>query len=154
MKLPRTVYAIRILDSTKRYIGSSCNPYKRKLQHESQLRNGVHPVEDFQEDFDNSECKEIAMELLGVINTEEELEKEYDFMRAYGTNKRGNGYNYKDFNCNSKSVSSGLEEWQERILETIADALPKMSERDKGYFLGYAEAMASQNKEEDSKADD
>lgn len=35
------------------------------------------------------------------------------------------------------------------IIETVKEALPKMSERDKGYFLGYAEALASQKKEED-----
>lgn len=47
-----------------------------------------------------------------------------------------------------------MSEREKEIIQTVADALPKMSERDKGYFLGYAEAMASQNKEEDSKADD
>lgn len=50
--------------------------------------------------------------------------------------------------------SDYMSEREKEIIQTVADALPKMSERDKGYFLGYAEAMASQNKEEDSKADD
>ena len=34
------------------------------------------------------------------------------------------------------------------IIEMVKEALPKMSERDKGYFLGYAEALASHKKEE------
>lgn len=37
-----------------------------------------------------------------------------------------------------------MSEKEKKIIETVAEALPKMSERDKGYFLGYAEAMASQ----------
>lgn len=36
-----------------------------------------------------------------------------------------------------------MSEKEKKIIETVAEALPKMSERDKGYFLGYAEAMAS-----------
>ena len=36
-----------------------------------------------------------------------------------------------------------MSDKEKEIIETIAEALPKMSERDKGYFLGYAEAMAS-----------
>lgn len=35
------------------------------------------------------------------------------------------------------------------ILESIAEALPKMSERSKGYFLGYAEATADRKSEEE-----
>lgn len=38
------------------------------------------------------------------------------------------------------------------ILESIAEALPQMSERSKGYFLGYAEATADRKKEEEAKA--
>ena len=33
-----------------------------------------------------------------------------------------------------------MSEKEKKIIETIAEALPNMSERDKGYFLGYAEA--------------
>lgn len=35
-----------------------------------------------------------------------------------------------------------MSEKEKKIIETIAEALPNMSERDKGYFLGYAEAKA------------
>lgn len=41
-----------------------------------------------------------------------------------------------------------MSEKEKDIIKTIGEALPKMSERDKGYFLGYAEALASQKKEE------
>lgn len=43
-----------------------------------------------------------------------------------------------------------MSEKEKEIIKTVADALPKMSEHDKGYFLGYAEAMASQK---DAKED-
>ena len=43
---------------------------------------------------------------------------------------------------------------EKEIIKTVADALPHMSDMDKGYFLGYAEALASQkaeSKEDESK---
>lgn len=40
-----------------------------------------------------------------------------------------------------------MSENEKRILKTFAEALPNMSERDKGYFLGYSEALASQKEE-------
>ena len=46
--------------------------------------------------------------------------------------------------------SDYMSEREKEIIQTVADALPKMSERDKGYFLGYAEAMASQKDSKDS----
>lgn len=39
-----------------------------------------------------------------------------------------------------------MSEKDKRILETIAEALPKMSEFDKGYFLGTAEAKAAEKR--------
>ena len=36
-----------------------------------------------------------------------------------------------------------MSEKEKDIIVTIVKALPNMSERDKGYFLGYAEALAS-----------
>lgn len=43
-----------------------------------------------------------------------------------------------------KEVITGMSEKEKRIIEKISEALPNMSERDKGYFLGYAEAKADQ----------
>lgn len=40
------------------------------------------------------------------------------------------------------------------ILESIAEALPQMSERSKGYFLGYAEATADRKREEQAREED
>lgn len=37
-----------------------------------------------------------------------------------------------------------MSEKEKKILETIATAVPKMSEFDKGYLLGMGEAMAKQ----------
>ena len=42
-----------------------------------------------------------------------------------------------------------MSEKEEKIIKSVAAALPNMSERQKGYFLGYAEAIAEgQEKEE------
>lgn len=43
-----------------------------------------------------------------------------------------------------------MSEKEKEIIQTVADALPNMSERDKGYFLGYAEAMASKKDAKDT----
>lgn len=40
------------------------------------------------------------------------------------------------------------------ILETIAQALPRMSEFDKGYFLGTAEAKALEKRQKEKKSYD
>lgn len=40
-----------------------------------------------------------------------------------------------------------MSEREKEILETIAKALPNMSEFDKGYFLGVAESKAAEKKE-------
>ena len=52
----------------------------------------------------------------------------------------------------SKTVMS---EKQKELFKSIVDELPGMDERGKGYFLGYAEAMAAQkeNKEKKEKLD-
>lgn len=41
-----------------------------------------------------------------------------------------------------------MSEKEQKIMETIADALPKMSDMKKGEFLGYAKAMADLKKED------
>lgn len=40
-----------------------------------------------------------------------------------------------------------MNDKDKKILETIAKALPKMSEFDKGYFLGTAEAKATEKRQ-------
>lgn len=42
-----------------------------------------------------------------------------------------------------------MSQKEKDIIKTVAEALPKMDERSKGYFLGYAEAMAAQKQERD-----
>lgn len=48
-----------------------------------------------------------------------------------------------------KNVFSGLTEAEEKILRTIAEALPQMNDFQKGYFLGSAEEML--NKRNDNR---
>ena len=42
--------------------------------------------------------------------------------------------------------SEQMGEKEKEIAEKVAEALPNMSERDKGYFLGYAEGIISRDK--------
>lgn len=48
-----------------------------------------------------------------------------------------------------------MSEKEKEIIRKVAQALPDMSEMNKGYFLGFAEAMVSQkNKEEKEEKQD
>lgn len=46
-----------------------------------------------------------------------------------------------------------MSEKEKEIVKKIKEALPNMDERSKGYFLGYAEAMASASKPERAEPD-
>ncbi|MBR1391046.1 MAG: hypothetical protein IJ567_06350 [Lachnospiraceae bacterium] len=46
-----------------------------------------------------------------------------------------------------------MSEREEEMMENIAKAFPRMSEFQKGYFLGTAEAMAERHKEERAEQD-
>ncbi|MDO4327450.1 MAG: hypothetical protein Q4E24_15745 [bacterium] len=48
-----------------------------------------------------------------------------------------------------KNIFPGLTETEEKILRTIAEALPQMNDFQKGYFLGSAEEML--NKRNDNR---
>ena len=47
-----------------------------------------------------------------------------------------------------------MSEKDKKILETIAEALPMMSEFDKGYFLGTAEAKAAEKRKREHEDSD
>lgn len=95
MKFPRNVYAI-MHNTTKRiYVGSSCRPEARYRNHLSNLRNGKHPVEDMQADYDRH-GENYTFFIVDEINSYEERKKELDWMRKLNTTSRGTGYNYKD----------------------------------------------------------
>lgn len=44
-----------------------------------------------------------------------------------------------------------MSEKQKELFKSIVDELPGMDERGKGYFLGYAEAMAAQEEKQGEK---
>lgn len=46
-----------------------------------------------------------------------------------------------------------MSEKEKKIAEKVGEALPKMSDMDKGYFLGYAEAIASLGSDEKEEED-
>ena len=95
MKFPRQIYAIQHNVTKRIYIGSSVDPRTRYLNHICLLRNGNHHIEDMQDDFDEY-GEEYSLFILETINTYEEREKEYDWMKKYESYTRGIGYNYMD----------------------------------------------------------
>lgn len=97
MKLPRTVYLIRHNKTNRIYIGSSANPHRRIQNHMYALRNGHHPVEDMQADFD-AYGEDYTVEFLEVITAYKDSMHEYSWMEKYNSHIRGSGYNYKDWN--------------------------------------------------------
>lgn len=44
-----------------------------------------------------------------------------------------------------------MSEKEKEIIRKVAHALPEMSDMDKGYFLGFAEAMASKKVSEETE---
>lgn len=44
-----------------------------------------------------------------------------------------------------------MSEKEQKIIESISDALPKMSDFDKGYFLGAAEQMVSEKEKKETQ---
>ncbi len=59
----------------------------------------------------------------------------------------------EDYNIHIDNRKRGenMSEKDKKILETIAEALPKMSDFDKGYFLGTAESKAAEKRTKKSK---
>ena len=47
-----------------------------------------------------------------------------------------------------------MSEKEKKILEAIANAVPKMSEFDKGYLLGMGEALVKQKSNEKEESDE
>lgn len=43
-----------------------------------------------------------------------------------------------------------MSEKEKKIIESISDAIPKMSDFDKGYFLGAAEQMVSEKEKKET----
>lgn len=75
----------------------------------SALKNGKHPVEDMQADFDEL-GEHYDFSIIGQIKDESEAHKEYDCMLERNSNIRGRGYNYKDKKCPKKSTEVQLLE--------------------------------------------
>lgn len=44
-----------------------------------------------------------------------------------------------------------MSEKEKQVVEKLKEAIPKMSDFDKGYILGKVEGMAEQNKEKEEK---
>lgn len=105
--MSRSVYKITHEVTGRVYIGSSNDPQRRYQAHLSALRNGKHPVEDMQMDFDEFGGS-FNFEVIDTISDESENHKEYDHMVACRSNVRGKGYNYKDKNCKTEDPENKL----------------------------------------------
>lgn len=110
----RSVYKITHEVTGRVYIGSSNDPKRRYQAHLCALRNGKHPVEDMQMDFDEFGGA-FSFEVIDTISDESENHKEYNHMVACRSNVRGVGYNYKDKNCKTEDPAN-------RLLQMIANA--------------------------------
>ena len=55
-----------------------------------------------------------------------------------------------DYKVNRKEVKF-MSEKEKQVVEKLKEAIPKMSEFDKGYILGKVESMAEQKKDEKPK---
>lgn len=106
---PRSIYQITHIPTGRIYVGSSHTPESRLKAHMSALKNGKHPVEDMQADFDEL-GEHYDFSIIGQIKDESEAHKEYDCMLERNSNIRGRGYNYKDKKCPKKSTEVQLLE--------------------------------------------
>ena len=90
-----TIYAIQNTVNKKIYVGKTENPASRIEHHLSLLKNGKHPVEDMQEDYNKfGDVFDIFILESNVEYHDRHLE--YMYMRKYRTTERKYGYNYKD----------------------------------------------------------
>ena len=55
-----------------------------------------------------------------------------------------------DYKVNRKEVKS-MSEKEKQVVEKLKEAIPKMSDFDKGYILGKVEGMAEQKKDDKAK---
>ena len=91
----KMVYAIQHNVTKRMYIGSSREPETRCNAHLYSLRNGNHPVELMQSDYDNH-GENYSFFLLDEITDYFEKAKEREWMCKYKTYDKNYGYNYND----------------------------------------------------------
>ena len=95
MDYPRKIYLIRHDNTGRIYIGSSSNPERRYANHMYRLKEGSHPVEDMQKDFDKYGSN-FTFTIIDDIQDESQASKEFQWMKQFKSFIRGVGYNYKD----------------------------------------------------------
>lgn len=102
---PRKIYAIKHNVTGRVYIGSTGKPIQdRYCAHIRLLRRGKHSSKLMQKDFIEYGEDYTVFEL-GTIPSEEEREKEYEYMLKYNTGDRRYGYNQYDVEHRAKKKS-------------------------------------------------
>lgn len=97
-KFHEVIYCIKHNVTGKEYIGRTGAFENRIACHMGLLRNGKHPVEDMQSDF-NVYGNDYTITILEEITDKEQRKREHELMLSRGSHIRGKGYNYKD-ECN------------------------------------------------------
>ena len=57
-----------------------------------------------------------------------------------------------DYKVNRKEVKS-MSEKEKQVVEKLKEAIPKMSDFDKGYILGKVESMANEKKDNEKESE-
>ena len=95
MKFPRTVYALEHALTGRIYVGSTSNMKGRLAAHLSGLKNGKHPCELMQKDYNELGDGYLLIEL-DTINGWDDRWKEYRWMESLHTDNPEHGYNGND----------------------------------------------------------
>lgn len=116
MRFPRYVYVMQNKKTKRIYIGSTYNVKKRFSEHMNLLKSGKCKIEDMQMDF-NEICKDFSVHIVDIIYSNLERNKEYEWMIAFNSNKRGIGYNY-DENPKKFCIKKASERHEIQRIET------------------------------------
>lgn len=93
------IYCMTFLDTGMKYVGRTSNPIKRRRQHITALKNGIHTNKRMQRDF-NKLPQEILFEILAkvpCIRSQKQDTPEQFWMKKLRTYDERYGYNDNDF---------------------------------------------------------
>lgn len=88
------IYKITNKKSNKAYIGMSINIFDRIDQHVTSLKNGIHPIKELQDDYNDIGCANFNFSILEKCTRGNMREREGYYIQEYDTYH--NGYNRKE----------------------------------------------------------
>lgn len=138
----REVYVITHNPTGKSYVGSSKNPTVRILTHMNALRNGNHPVEDMQSDF-NRYGDDYSSRIVDEFHSYDGRMIEYEWMERLKSNIRGFGYNYKDSHYTKSKSQRGAATSEYKAM--LFDLLEKLTPKQIEYLYRFAASLFGLN---------